>query len=54
MKLFRRDLQRMATYLVQQSMEEEALLQAQIYESDDYREFKSARAEGRDPSYRNR
>ena len=53
-KLFRRDLHRMATHLVQQSIEEEALLQAQIYDSDDYREFKSARAEGREPSYRNR
>jgi len=53
-KLFRRDLHRIATHLVQQSIEEEALLQAQVYHSDDYREFKAARAEGREPSYRNR
>ena len=53
-KLFRRDLSRIATYLVQQSIEEEALLEAQIYHSEDYREFKAAKAEGRDPSYRNR
>ena len=39
---------------LQQSIEEEALLQAQIYDSDDYREFKAARAEGREPSYRSR
>ena len=53
-KLFRRDLSRIATHLVQQSIEEEALLEAQIYHSDDYREFKTAKAEGRDPSYHNR
>jgi enoyl-CoA hydratase/carnithine racemase len=53
-KLFRRDLSRIATHLVQQSIEEEAILQAQNYYSDDYREFKAAKAEGRDPSYRNR
>jgi enoyl-CoA hydratase/carnithine racemase len=53
-KLFRRDLQRIATHLVQQSIEEEALLQAQIYHSDDYHEFKAAKAEGREPTYRNR
>jgi enoyl-CoA hydratase/carnithine racemase len=53
-KLFRRDLNRIATHLVQQSIEEEALLQAQNYYSDDYREFKAAKAEGREPSFRNR
>jgi enoyl-CoA hydratase/carnithine racemase len=53
-KMFRRDLQRMATHLVQQSIDEEALLQAQIYTSDDYAEFKAAKAEGREPVYRNR
>jgi enoyl-CoA hydratase/carnithine racemase len=53
-KMFRRDLQRLATHLVQQSIEEEALLQAQVYASDDYAEFKAAKAEGRTPLYRNR
>ena len=53
-KLFRRDLNRIATHLVQQSIEEEALLQAQNYYSDDYREFKAAKAEGREPSFHNR
>jgi enoyl-CoA hydratase len=53
-KLFRRDLRRMATRLVQESMEEEALLQAQVYTSDDYAEFKAAKVENREPRYRNR
>jgi enoyl-CoA hydratase/carnithine racemase len=53
-KMFRRDLQRLATHLVQESIEDEAILQAQVYFSDDYREFKAAKAEGRDPVYRNR
>lgn len=53
-KLFRRDLHRMSTPLVQESMEEEALLQAQLYTSEDYAEFKAAKAEGRTPIYKNR
>ena len=53
-KLFRRDLRRMANRLVQDSMEEEAILQAQLYTSDDYAEFKAAKAEGRAPHYHNR
>jgi enoyl-CoA hydratase/carnithine racemase len=53
-KLFRRDLRRMANPLVRESMEEEALTQAFLYTSDDYREFKAAKAEGRPPVYRNR
>jgi enoyl-CoA hydratase/carnithine racemase len=53
-KLIRRDIARMATHLVQESMEEEALLQAQVYASDDYAEMKRAKAEGRDPVYRRR
>jgi enoyl-CoA hydratase/carnithine racemase len=53
-KLIRRDVARMATHLVQESMEEEALLQAQVYASDDYAEMKRAKAEGRDPVYRRR
>jgi enoyl-CoA hydratase/carnithine racemase len=42
------------THLVQESIDEEAILQAQVYVSDDYREFKAATAEGREPHYRNR
>ncbi|MCB0997617.1 MAG: enoyl-CoA hydratase/isomerase family protein [Acidimicrobiales bacterium] len=53
-KLFRRDLRRMANPLVQESMQEEALMQAFLYTSDDYAEFKAAKAEGRQPVYRNR
>jgi enoyl-CoA hydratase/carnithine racemase len=53
-KLIRRDMSRMATHLVQQSMEEEALLQAQVYSSDDYAEMKRAKAEVRTPQYRGR
>lgn len=53
-KLIRRDVARMATPLVQQSMEEEAILQAQVYASDDYNEMKRAKAEGRKPVYRRR
>jgi enoyl-CoA hydratase/carnithine racemase len=53
-KLFRRDLRRMALPLVRESMEEEAMSQAFLYTSDDYKEFKAAKAEGRDPVYRNR
>lgn len=53
-KLFRRDLARMANHLVRESMEDEALMQAFVYESDDYREMKAAQAEGREPRYRNR
>jgi hypothetical protein len=53
-KLIRRDVARMATRLVQESMDEEAILQAQVYASDDYAEMKRAKAEGRDPVYRRR
>ena len=53
-KMFRRDLARMANHLVRESMEEEALMQAFVYESDDYREMKAAKADGREPQYRNR
>lgn len=53
-KLFRRDLRRMSLPLVRDSMEEEALLQAFVYTSEDYAEFKAAKAEGRPGVYRNR
>lgn len=53
-KLFRRELRRMANPLVKESMEEEALMLSFLYTSDDYREFKAAKAEGRAPIYRNR
>jgi len=53
-KMIRRDMARLATRVVQESIEEEALLQAQVYASDDYAEMKRAKVEGRDPVYRRR
>lgn len=53
-KMFRRSLRRMSIPLVERSMEEEAIAMCEIYTSDDYREFKAAKAENRDPLYRNR
>jgi enoyl-CoA hydratase/carnithine racemase len=53
-KMIRRDIARMATRLVQESIEEEALLQAQVYESDDYAEMKQAKAQDRTPRYQGR
>lgn len=53
-KLFRRELRRMANPLVQESMQEEALMLSFLYTSDDYKEFKEARAEGRAATYHNR
>ena len=53
-KMFRRSLRRMSIPLVELSMEEEAIAMCEIYTSDDYREFKAAKAENRDPLYRNR
>ena len=40
--------------LVRDSIEHEALLQAQNYVSEDYREMKAAKAEDRAPVYRGR
>lgn len=53
-KMIRRDIARLGHGLVQESMEHEALLQAQNYASDDYREMKAAKAEDRLPVYRGR
>jgi enoyl-CoA hydratase/carnithine racemase len=53
-KLIRRDLAHLGHQLVKSSIEEEALLQAQVYASDDYAEMKAAKAEGRPPVYRGR
>jgi enoyl-CoA hydratase/carnithine racemase len=51
---FLRTLRRMANPLVLQSMEEEAIAQAAVFASEDYDEFKAARAEKREPRYRGR
>jgi enoyl-CoA hydratase/carnithine racemase len=53
-KMFRRTLGRMATPLVAQSLAEEAATQSLVFGSHDYREMKTARAEQREPKYRNR
>lgn len=53
-KLFRRTLGRMANTLVQASMAEESVAQSLVFASDDYAEMKTARAEERDPAFRNR
>ncbi len=53
-KMFKRTLSRMADPLVKSSIQEEALTQVLTQASDDYAEFKAARAEGREPVYRRR
>jgi enoyl-CoA hydratase/carnithine racemase len=53
-KMFLRTLRRLANPLVQQSLAEESLAQSLVFASEDYREFKAARAEGRPPRYRGR
>jgi len=53
-KMFRRTLGRMANPPVQRSIEEEAVAQSLVFASDDYAELRAARAEGREPRFRNR
>ncbi len=53
-KMFRRTLGRMGHPLVKRSIEEEAVTQSMVFASEDYAEMKAARAEDRDPKYRNR
>jgi len=53
-KMIRRDIAHIGHQLVRDSIEHEAILQAQAYASDDYREMKAAKAEGRAPVYRGR
>jgi enoyl-CoA hydratase/carnithine racemase len=53
-KMFRRTLARLAHPPVQRSIEEEALTQSLVFASEDYAEMKAARAEGREPRWRNR
>ena len=53
-KMFLRTLRRLANPLVQGSLAEESVAQSLVFASEDYREFKAARAEGRDPRYRGR
>ena len=53
-KMFRRTLGRLANPVVQASMQEESVAQSLVFASDDYAEMKRARAEEREPDYRNR
>jgi enoyl-CoA hydratase/carnithine racemase len=53
-KMFRRTLDRIATPLVDRSMQEEAVTQSLVFASEDYAELKQARADGRPPVYRGR
>jgi enoyl-CoA hydratase/carnithine racemase len=53
-KMFLRTLRRLANPLVEHSLAEESLAQSLVFASEDYRELKAARAEGREPRYRGR
>jgi enoyl-CoA hydratase/carnithine racemase len=53
-KMFRRELGRLASGAVMQSMREEAVNQSLVFASDDYAEQKAARAANREPKFRNR
>jgi enoyl-CoA hydratase/carnithine racemase len=53
-QMFRRSLGRLANPLVTASLAEEALAQSMVFASRDYAEMKAARAEKREPRYRNR
>lgn len=53
-KMFRREMGRLASGAVQQSIKEEAVNQSMVFASSDYAEMKAARAADREPKYRNR
>ncbi len=53
-KFSRAVLSSVATPAVEQSMHEEMLAQTVIFASEDYRELKAARTEGREPKFRGR
>jgi enoyl-CoA hydratase/carnithine racemase len=53
-KMARAVIQSLATGAVERSMHEEKLAQTVIFGSDDWRELKTARAEGREPELRGR
>jgi enoyl-CoA hydratase/carnithine racemase len=53
-KMFRRTLDRLATPLVDASMQEESVAQTLVFASQDYAEMKQARSDGREPVYRGR
>lgn len=53
-KMARAVISSLATAEVERSMHEEKLAQTTVFASDDYREMKAARAEGREPRFRGR
>ncbi len=53
-KMARRTLYNLGAAEVQRSISDEALEQSMVFASDDYREMKAARAEGRAPRFRQR
>ena len=53
-QMFRRTLGRIANPLVTSSLAEESMAQSLVFASSDYAEMKAARAEKREPRYRNR
>jgi enoyl-CoA hydratase/carnithine racemase len=53
-KMFQRTLGRLATPLVDASMQEESVAQSLVFASEDYAEMKAARAADRPPKYRGR
>jgi enoyl-CoA hydratase/carnithine racemase len=53
-KMFLRTLRRIANPVVEQSLAEESVAQSLVFASQDYAEFKAARAEKREPKYRGR
>ena len=52
--MFRQTLSRMATPLVDRSMQEESIAQSMVFASEDYAELKQARADEREPVFRGR
>lgn len=53
-QMFLRTFRRMVNPAVQHSLAEESVAQSMVFASEDYAEFKAARAEKRPPKYRNR
>lgn len=53
-RMFLRALRGLANPPLDAAMAEEALAQSMVFASEDYAEFKAARAEGREPRYRGR
>ena len=50
--MWRQNLENLATPMVAQSLHDELAAQMVVYKSEDFAEFKAARAEGRPPKFR--